>query len=352
MFEIQEEIARAIVDQLELELLGFSRPLQVRRPTENMEAYKLYLEALHHFGSETPAGIEKSIALLVHTVELEPDFAAAHAQLARYYSTLAGHGFVPIADVLPKAEEAASRALDLDDTLAEAHLAAGTIRAFQYWDWPGAGKCYERGLKLNPGSAEGHHAYATMYLAPLGRLEEGERAARLACDLDPLVPMRSRVLGQLLFWARKYGDAIVQLRHALELDPDLPLTRQLLAAVLTADGQPDEAATQRQIALQRAGREAQADEVGRLYREGGEEALVRHQIEQGLDRYKAGRGRAYNLALLYAQLDERDEAFRWLDEAVKSRVDFVIYIKVHPWLDSLRSDPRYGEILKKMNLAD
>lgn len=92
--------------------------------------------------------------------------------------------------------------------------------------------------------------------------------------------------------------------------------------------------------------------MGRLYREGGEEALVRHQIEQGLDRYKAGRGRVYNLALLYAQLDEKDEAFRWLDLAVNSRVDFVIYAKVHPWFDSLRSDPRYGEILHKLNLAD
>ena len=350
MFEIQEEIARAIVDQLEIKALDRDQAPQVRRSTENMEVYNLYLEALHHFRAETSSGMEKSIALLERAIDLEPDFAPGHAHLPPCYSTLGGHGYTPIGEVLPKAEEEASKALALDDSLAEAHLAAGTNRAYQYWDWQGAEKHYKRSLELNPGSAEGHHAHCSMVLGPLGRLEEGERTARLAADLDPLSPMRGRVLGQFLFWRHKYEDAIAQIRHTLELDPDFPLTRGLLAAVLTASGQPDEATRQRQIALQRAGREEQADEVGRLYREGGEEALLRHQIEQGLERYKAGKGRAYNLALLYARLDEKDEAFRWLTESLASRVDFIIYAKVHPWLDNLRSDPRFEAVLDELGV--
>ena len=352
VFEIQEEIATSIVERLEYELLGSRRVGAARSAKVDMDAYNLFMEARHHFSAETGAGIERAIELLERVIELEPESAPAWAYLARSYPTLSGYGLLPAEQALPRAERAAQRALELDESLSDAHLASGTIRAWLHMDWLGAQRCYLRSLELRPGSAEAHHAYVTLFLAPVGRLEEAEKHARIALDLDPLSAMRSRVLAQILFWSRQYDAAASQLLHALELDPQLMLGHQLLAAVYTSMGRADDSLEQRQLHLRQLGRASVADEIGLVYERGGEPALFRWLLARALKRAESGPAGAYNLALLHGWLGETEEALSWLDRAARQKGDMVVYAKVHPWLDRLRPDPRFDQILDRMGVND
>ena len=351
VFAIQNEIASAIVERLKGKLLGSPLPL-VKQPDVPMEVYNLFIEARFHFAAETREGIERAIALLEQAVEREPRYASAWASLARCYPTLSGYGLMPIEEARVHAERAAARALALDDTLSDALLAAGTIRSWLYLDWRGAERYYRRALELNPGSAEAHHVLSTTFLAPLGRMKESEIVARRALDLDPLAPMRSRVLAQVLFWSRQFGAAVDQLHHTLELDPRYPLTRQLLAAVYTSMRLPAEAVAERQQALHLAGRSEEAETVGAIYDRDGEPGVFRWQLDRALKRAQVGKGSPYTLALLTSILGQVEEGLHWLERAIDQKGDLVVYAKVHPWFDSLRDEPRFDLLIDRLGVND
>ena len=234
----------------------------------------------------------------------------------------------------------------------------GAVLGQFQWDWAGAEREFQRAIELRPGDALFHHTYNTRCLAPLARTREAVVEERRALELDPLSLTVNRGLGEALLWARRYEEAIAQFRHILEMVPGHNLVRGLLAAVYASNDMPEEALRERQDIFRRTGREREAQELEAAFAEGGETGTLRWLIQRGLRsaekarREGTGGDRAFNLAVLYARLGEADEAFKWLEEALRQRAGFVIYVTVHPWFDSLRSDPRYGEILKTMNLAD
>jgi serine/threonine-protein kinase len=352
MFAIQDDIANAIVAHVSAAVLGTLPSPRIKRPTQNQAVYHLYLEARHHRARENAEGTARAIELLRRALALEPTFAAGYALLARCYTTLCIYGLAPGDDVAAQAERAAARALELDDTLADAHRALGSIRSGCFWDWTAAQHAFERSLRLDPRAPGPHRAYAANFLAPLGRMAEAEREIRIAVDLDPLSPLESRLLAQILFWSRQYDAAVQQLRHTLELDASFPMTRTLLAAVYTSMGRPDQALEERVAELQSMGRPAAAEELHRAYDAGGEEAVLRSQVESGLLRVKTGRAHPFSLALLYSQLNDRESAFDWLETAAGQRGGLTLYTKVHPWLDNLRADARFDRYLDRMGVND
>ncbi len=348
-FAIHDDIVTAIVAHVRKTILGRRTPSRLKRPTENREVYQLYLEARYQFAREF-RHLERAVELLERALELEPDFAHGLALLGLALTDLCHYGLAPFEDTLPRAEDAVSRALELDDSLPGAHRALGIIRSTFYWDWPGAHLAIERARQLDPGAARVHLAYAIFCLAPVGRLEEAEREMRIAVDLDPLAPRCSRAFAQVLFFSRQYDAAIGQLRHTLEFETDFPATRNLLATVYTAMGRPDDAIHERQIHLQRRGQPEQAEEMGRIYTSEGEEGVFRWLAKKQLLRLKAGKAHPYGLALLYAWLDEREPALEWLEEAFARKGSLTLWTKVHPWLDNLHGEHRFEALLDRLGV--
>ena len=352
VFTIQDDIARAIVEHATSEIMGRPAAPMVKMPTANQEVYNLYLEARYHRADESREGVDRAIELLGRALDLQPDFAPGHAFLALCYTSLSLYGLVPLAHALPNAERAVARALELDDSLVDAHRALGNIRSTAYWDWPAAQRAFKCALRLDPRAPGPHRSYASNFLAPLGRLEEAEQETRIALDLDPVAPLCSRLLGQILFWSRQYEAAVLQLRHTLELNADFPIARSLLAAVYTAMDQPDDAIREREIHLRRRGRDKAAEHARGIYEAAGEEGVLHWQVENALRQAKAGKSRPCVLALLYAQLDDRESAFHWLEAAITQKGGLILYAKVHPWFESLHSDSRLDALLNRMGVND
>ncbi len=351
VFEIQEDIARAIVDHVRTKLLDSHPGPVVARHTEDQEVYRLYLEARYCLNQQTEGRIRQAMSVIGRALELEPDFARGHALLGVCYANLAVYGFLPVEETVAKAEEAVRRALALNGASVLAYRALGLLSALR-WDWPEAQRAYLRALQLDPGSSTAHYSYGNHFLAPVGRVEEAEREIRTALDLDPLSRTFSQGLCQILYYTRRYEEAAVQARHTLELEEDYPLVRSLLAACYSAMGRTDEAIHERQVRLRHADREEEAAAMGRIYAKEGEPGVFRWMVDQRLKRATDGDSRSASLAILYAWLDEREAALSWLEDALDAKLGPVHWAKVHPAFDCLRDEPRFQELLDGMGVND
>jgi serine/threonine-protein kinase len=268
-------------------------------------------------------------------------------------------GFLLAQDALPKAEDAARRALERDDSLALAHVALGRVRGDFYWDWEGARREFHRALELNPRNHEARSSYAVGYLTAVGRCGEAVVELRRLLALDPLSLRANRSVGEALYFDRQYDEAIRQFQQTVGMAPEFNLARNLLSMAYASNDMPEEAFLERHEIFRRTGREKEAQELEAAFKGAGEPGILRWYIQRGLPRAerarsdRGGGNRAFNMSILYARLGEGDEAVRWLEEAVEERGGLLVTrAYVHPWFDSLRSDPRYREILKTMNLAD
>ena len=352
VFEIQEDIAQAIVEHVRTKLLAPHPGPVVRRPTENQAVYHLYLEARYRLANQTRDGLEQAVDFLLQALELQPDFARGHALLALCYTNLSYYGSMRAEETLAKAEAAVDRALEIDDSSALAYRAVGLLSATLKWDWARAQQAYLRALRLDPRNPSTHFSYGNNFLAPVGRLEEAEREMRIAVDLDPLAPMLNRGLSLVLFWSRRYEEAVVQARHTMALEKDYPLTSSLLAGCYGAMGRPDDAVRERQNYLRSVGREDEAAAIGRVYQAEGESGVLRWLVDQQLKRVNGDDARCASLAVLYSWLDEKEAALYWLTEALKARHGITLWVKVHPLFDNVRSEPRFQELLDDMGVND
>ncbi len=351
VFEIQEDIAKAIVVHVRTKLLDPHPGPVVARHTEDQEVYRLYLEARYCINQQTEGRIRQAMSVIDRALELQPDFARGHALLGVCYANLAVYGFLPVDETVAKAEEAVRRALALNDASVLAYRALGLLSALR-WDWPEAQRAYLRALQLDPGSSTAHYSYGNHFLAPVGRVEEAEREIRTALDLDPLSRTFSQGLCQTLYYTRRYEEAVVQARHTLELEEDYPLVRSLLAACYSAMGRTDEAIHERQVHLRHTGHQEEAEAVGRIYAKEGEPGVFRWMVDQLLKRMSAGDSRSASLAILCAWLDEREAALSWLENALDAKLGPVHWAKVHPAFDCLRDEPRFQELLDSMGVND
>jgi tetratricopeptide (TPR) repeat protein len=274
--------------------------------------------------------------------------APAYAGLADCYGVAGFFGYIPPNDAFPKMIDAAQRALDIDDSLAEAHASIAAVNLFYRWDWQMAEKELQLALRLNPNYTTAHEWYA-WYLTALGQLQEAVEQMERARRLDPLSLRNNAALGMSLYFARRHEEAIERLREGLELDPNFPDLHCNLALNFQQLGNLDEAIREFQIALDLSGRSVEdLASIAYAYaianRKQKARSIVSELQEISRQRYVS----PVYFAAVHAGLDNRDEAFAFLDQALRERSGWLVFIRVDPWWDKLRGDSRFESLAESI----
>jgi TolB-like protein/Tfp pilus assembly protein PilF len=344
----QREIAGEIVSGLRLKVSSDERGL-AKHYTENNEAYQLYLRARYHWNKRTFEGNQKTIEYLNEAIEKDPNFALAYSALSDAYSV--PNSSISPTEAMPKAKAAATRALELDESLAEGHTSMGRVLAAWDWNWAGAEREYKRAIELNPRYGLGHQWYG-LYLAMIGQTDASRDQRKQALDLEPLSPIVNFEYGQSLFWQRDYKRAIEQYQKASDLDSNLPAVYVYLGATYDLTGQYDAAIDAYKKTPSKGGNEWGMAQGGlaRVYAIIGRKEEARKIIAQLENRRASEYVPAPGIALAYAALGEKDQAFKWLEKAVEERAFQLQFLKVDPRWESLNSDPRFADIVRRMGL--
>lgn len=350
IFVLQDEISLAIVDKLQIQLLGNEQARLTRRPTENLEAYNLYLQGRFFLEKRTEVGLRKAINFYESAIAKDPGYSFAYIGLADTYQMLSTYGVSRPGDVYPKAKKAVDKALEIDDSLAEAHTSLGWIKFFFDWDWPEAEREFRRAIALNPDSAQGHQ-WIAFFLGAMERYKECRDEIERALELDPL----SLIINSTSIWAfnvsRQIDRATEQFQKTVTLDENYPRAHFWYGQTLLLEEEFESAVEQFKKALEISGNNPQyLSMLAHAYalankRDEAAKLLVRLE-ELSLERYVS----PLEMANVYIGLNEKDKAFEWLERAYKEREGWMAVIKVEPRYDLLRSDPRFQDLLKKMNL--
>jgi serine/threonine protein kinase/lipoprotein NlpI len=354
VFAIQDEISQAIVEKLRVRLAG-DRPL-VKRYTENLAAYDLCLKARYQLLKMTPEGREAGRRYCEQAIALDPNYALAHVMLAESFFWSAFWGSMDPREAFAGAKSAALEALRLDDTIADAHSALGTVLGSGEFDWPGAEREFERALELSLSTAVVRYDYAWCYamwfLYPLGRVEQALAEIRRALELDPLDPFYNSLLGHLLHSLRQFEPAVAQLRHAVDLEPTFSFSYWLLSVTYRQIGRLEEAIAAAEKANQFSGGNALTlGTLGGLYGQAGRTAEARQLLKELTARRRSTYVPASALASVLSGLGERHESLEWTSRGIEERDPIVVTaLKPSPTYDALRSHPAFPALLRKMNL--
>jgi serine/threonine protein kinase/Tfp pilus assembly protein PilF len=354
VFAIQDEISQAIVEKLRLRL-ATDRPL-IKRYTENLAAYDLCLKARYQLLKMTPEGREAGRRYCEQAIALDPNYALAHVMLAESFFWSAFWGSTDPRKAFAGAKSAALEALRLDDTIADAHSALGTVLGSGEFDWPGAEREFQRALELSLSTAVVRYDYAWCYamwfLFPLGRVEQALAEIRRALELDPLDPFYNSLLGHLLHSLRQFEPAVAQLRHAVDLEPTFSFSYWLLSVTYRQIGRLEEAIAAAEKANQFSGGNALTlGTLGGLYGQAGRTAEARQLLKELTARRQSTYAPASALASVLSGLGERHESLEWISRGIEERDPIVVTaLKPSPTYDALRSHPAYPALLRKMNL--
>ena len=350
IFELQDEIARAIASRLKVTLGANRQGPLVRVATKNLEAYQLYLKGRFHWNKRTPDGMGKAIEYFQQAIAKDPAYALAYTGLADAYNLASFLNAFPPREVMPKAKAAAAKALEIDNGLAEAYVSLAYASFTYDWDWSAAGSYFQQALAVNPSYVR-THAFYPLYLSSLGRFEEAVATAKHNLDLDPASPAGSHVLAVQLYLSRQFDVAIQQCHKTLEMDPHYAVAYAVLGQAYASQGRNREALPDLHKCLEvsRGGAPALAL-LGYVHARLGE----RDQAVRMLDQLEALSKRSFVtgffLALVYAGLEDKDQAFLWLEKACEERFNRLAYLKVEALWDPLRSDSRFGELLRRVGI--
>jgi TolB-like protein/Flp pilus assembly protein TadD len=343
---VQDEISGEIFEKLRLRLTGEEKKRATKRYTENAEAYQLYLRGRYYWNQGTVAGFKKAIEYFQDASTQDPKYALAHAGLADSYLFL-GSYFV---EAIPEAKAAALKALELDRTLAEAHVSMGHIKLWLDWDWPAAELEFKQGIALNPSSALAHNQYG-MYLAAMGRLDDAIAEVKLAQELDPLSPIVNTDLGWYLLYAGRGSDAVQQFRKTLELDANYLAARWGLGAAYTQQQLYAQAIEELKKAVTLSeGSPVPMGHLGFVY--GLNKAAA--EARQTLADLSTLATRQYvpssTFALVHAGLGDKVRALDQLEQAYQEHDFSMVFLDVAPWFNSLRGEPRFEQLIRRMQL--
>jgi eukaryotic-like serine/threonine-protein kinase len=350
LFAIQDDIAKAIVTALKIELLGEKGAPIVKNYTENLEAYRLYLQG-RNFWNKRGQYISKSIDYFEKAIETDPNYALAYTGLSDAYDVLGSNGLWLAEKAYPKAKAAALKALEIDNNLAEAHTSLAAIMKEYDWDFVGSEKEFKLAIELNPGYATSHQWYGEL-LSALDRHEEAINESQIARNLDPLAPKINASVGVCLYYARRYGQAVEELNKTLEVDPNIFTIHEVLGFAYEAMGKYENAVKCyfRAIELSGGFKDPEADLAG-CYAFMGKREEARKLLNNIVEYSKRNYVSSVQIALVFASLGEKDQAFAWLEKAYRERDPYLIEcLKNHHRFDSLRSDPRFTELLRKIGL--
>jgi serine/threonine-protein kinase len=350
LVSLQSDIARDVSTKLKTKLTGVEEQKITKTSTANTEAYQLYLKGLFYWNKRTPESLKSSLDYYNQAIEKDPNYAPAYAGMALAYVLLPQYSAGSPIESMTKAKAAASRALALDDSLAEAHTALAYVLFAYDLNMAESDREFRRAIELNPNYATAHQWFAGGTLAATARFDEAIAEAIRAEEIDPFSLIVISERGNVYFYARRYDEAIGQSRKAIDLDPNWYLAHMGLCQVYTAKGQHQEAIAECQKA-----RTLNSDPYPLAYlayayaslgkRDEAMKALAKMNEIAG-QRYVS----AYAFATAYAGLGEKDQAFQWLERSNADRAWEILYVKVDPLLDNLRSDPRFPELVKRVGL--
>ena len=351
MVVLREEIAREMASALRVRLTGAEEKRLTRSYTANPEAYQDYLKGRYWLNKSTDEGFNKGTEYFRQAIAKDPTYALAYSGLSDCYSSLAEFGLVPAKEGYLRAKDAALKALELDDTLAEAHGSLALIKSSYDWDWSGADKEIRRAIELNPSYADAHRLHAEV-LWQTGRLDEAIAETKMTLELDPLSLETNNDLGLEFFLARQYDKAIEQEERVLELDPNYILAYYFRGVAYLKKSMYEEGMREfeKGVAIS-PGDMIVLTGLGYGFGVTGKRTEAQRVLDKLNELSKQQYVSAVWRAKIYAGLKEKDKAFEWLEKAYEDRsIVSVGYTKTNPMFDPLRSDPRYADLLRRTNL--
>jgi len=352
IFALQGEITREMTGALRVRLTGEDEKRLTKSFTANPEAYQDYMKGRYWWNKRTREGLNKGIEYFQQAIAKDPTYALAYSGLADCYILLPVYGLLPPNEAYPRAREAALKALEIDDTLAEAHTSLARVKAEYDWDWSGGERDFQRAIEFNPSYATAHQWYGDV-LETMGRPEKAVAEYKRALELDPLSLIMNRGLGQALIYVRQYDQAIEPLQKTLELDPYFPGTHRFLGrAYLQKSMYKEGIAEMEKEMVVSPGFPWNLSMLGYAYAVAGRRAEAQKVLDKLNELSKQEYLPAGCTARIYSGLGEKDKAFKWLEKAYEERSIGLggMAIKVDPLWDPLRSDPRFADLLRRMNL--
>ncbi len=349
---LEDDVARSIAHAIKVKLTPQTQARLTGAHAVNVEAHDDYLKGRFFWNQRTPEGLKKAIQYFRQALERDPKYAAAYAGIADAYYLLPGISDLPPGEAWPKAREAAQKALELDDTLAEAHTSLASIKCYQDWDWDGAGLEFRRAIELDPNYPTAHLWYGR-YLAALGHHDEAIAEMKRALENDPFSSGISGNLAMAYYLARRDGQAIEQSLKAIELGPNSFDTHLVLGSAYREEGSYREAIVELQEAakLSHDNRRALAT-LAYTYAVSGKKAEARTILRQLRTEAKQHYVSPFHLAFVYGALGENDRAFEMLRQAYEEHSEFLIFVNVTPTFDPLRSDPRFQDLVRRIGLPE
>ncbi len=345
VFSIQEEIALAAVDQLNINLLGGEQARITRRLTENLEAYHQYLRGRHILNRRKAEDIYIAISYFKKALELDSNYVMGYVGLADAYALFPSYATAPAEDSYSKAKEFVHKALEINEQVGEAYASLGWIRMLADWDWRGAEQAFQKGMELNPGYATLNHWYGYLYMMQR-EFDKALIKVKRALELDPLSPVINRVVGDVYYNAGQYEKALPALKKCLELEPCLPFAHLILSGCYSN-------MTLYVEALEEIHREKEcrgnnytgADyAAGMIYARQGNFEKARQVLQQLEDLGEKSTG----LAGFYFQLGDKEKGFQMLEELYRDQKTWIIYINSLPYFDMVRHEPRFQDLLEKI----
>ena len=348
IFNVQDEISQAVVEALKVKLVGDEKKQLAKRHTEDIEAYNFYLKGRYHWNQRTPESILKAKEFFERALIEDSNYALAHSGLSDCYGALGILGGFTPNEIITKGRAAAQKALEIEPSLAEAHTSLAFIEVIYNWNWELADRELQRAKELNPNYATAPFWRAIFVLTGTGRHKEAEAEARLAREKQPTTAFIDHGVGWVLFYARKYDKAIRELKITLELDPTYHYAHWTLGRAYLQKGNHQKALSEFDKIQGLTLREGY---IGYAYAVSGQ----RQKARKILNELRAGAGPdhlvAYQIAVIYSGLGEKDLAFEWLEKAYEAHSPLLVWIKVAPEFDPLHRDPRWKNLMKRMGLA-
>ncbi|HXM99193.1 MAG TPA: tetratricopeptide repeat protein [Candidatus Dormibacteraeota bacterium] len=351
---LQSHVASAIVNEIRIKLTPEDQVRLASTHPVSTESYDNYLKGRYYWNKRSQEGLTKAINYYQAAIEKDPHYALAYAGLADCYSIIGSAivGTVAAAEVAPKARAAALRSLELDNTLAEAHTSLATVRFNYDWDWNSAASGFRRAEELNPSYATAYQRNS-LYLMSMGRVSESIAEMNRAHDLEPLSISTNFSLGWRLYMAREYDQAIEQLRNTIDMDPGFVLPHLVLGQAYEQKKAYDQAIAE----LRRAADVSQNSPpvlaaLARVYAVSGKTTEARNLLDRLMQQSKKQYVSPFYVAIVYAGLGENDKSIDWLEKAYADHSNAIVFLKVDPQLDALRSNPRFHELQRKLRLPD
>jgi serine/threonine protein kinase/Flp pilus assembly protein TadD len=352
IFALQGDLAKEMTSMLRVRLTGEDEKHMMKSATANPEAYQLYLQGRFWLNKRNEEGTRKAIEFFQRASEKDPTYALAYSGLADSYATPAGFGTIAPNEAYPKAKDAALKAIEIDDTLAEAHASLGFVKTMYYWDLPGAEREFQRSIELNPSYASAHLWY-DLALVSSGRVEEAITQSKRALELDPVSTISNWNAGFIFYLARRYDQAIDQERKTLELDPNFLPAHGLLGDIYIQKSMYKEAVTEFEKGLAVSSGDGYVlGGLGYVYAKTGRKAEAEKLLNQLNELSKEEYVPPLSRSEIYLGLGDKENTFEWLEKAYEERsARLGVSIKGDPIFDPLRSDPRFADLLRRMNLA-